>query len=605
MTLLNLSYAENIRIIWFEDAFVVAAVVGRYNPDEDTLETFNTLGIQFEPNLEFTNILGVTRLPDEPYDQQNSYEDVASNMSSWWFDYTMSRTPGVQVLYIHVEHDLNPMFLQEFQVFSHNTSAGVSSIKHISVDSAFLYDPDILQAPQISAEQTLQDYDRPSLLNARIVIANTRGQWNFLNDTKIINNPVQVLFIDDQPGQNAYTSSDVVPIQSATIGEYEITPEQVSIELIDPNNEGAVGVPVDVFSIADYPDIEEDLIGEPIPLAYGALREIPLICVNGTKTTSDVVYKAARSLTSVGDVYVRIGDIWVQKTSSSSDAATATVTLSAANARDSGSPLEAKLVGPVGELDTAATAADVIIDLNETALGLDFTGSHYDIAEWASETAGFAPVGVYIDERRELGDVIADLQNGSNIGFRYDRTASGLRTIRIDDNSRPSVAHAFQSEIFNRDTMPIKYDPKLYAAIIEVKYHRSWVSGRFLRELNTDNNEIMQEQHGIRRTREVTTFLVNQSDAEARASYEAERNSTIRGVVELFLTGPRFVTLRVLDIITAEIAPIGRVDATTGEIHGGNGFAGVVKLKVLRIEPDLDNKTNKIAAQILGSTTVT
>src|SRR5690606_21113015 len=343
--------------------------------------------------------------------------------------------------------------------------------------------PLVESVPSIAQQQDLVNYDKLSLITGSVTMRNAinsdgSGMLDFLITENVYGNRLNILSIDDTEDVFEYENSDLVNRGSFSIDDYDISTSKVDIRIKDLRESGRVSAPKEVFTVADYPNIDDDLVNTVIPMLYGDVREIPLICVDGKLTSGNVTYRAALSLTNAGDVYVKDGDNWTLVTPDSVALSTGTIVLLEADARDGDNPREAKLVNCSGIPNTYAS--DVIIDVNDRFLGLSESSANYDLDEWTAEKVYLSPIGLYINSPTNVLDIITKIQNGANVGFRYEINASGLRTIRIDREDRDAVLHVPNVDIVDRNVLSVSTDSETLAAIVRVKHSLSYVSDKYI-----------------------------------------------------------------------------------------------------------------------------
>jgi len=239
----------------------------------------------------------------------------------------------------------------------------------------------------------------------------------------------------------------------------------------------------------------------------------------------------------------------------------------------------------------------LILTLNERFLGIEYLASNYDTTEWEAEEIGLTSGGWVYDEEIKLYEAIRIVQSGSAVGFRYEILADGRRTIRIDDNARASSGRIEPVDILNRDEMPVTTDSDQVFASVEVRYNKSFNSGRFITETNSDYQEEVRARFKQLNTLQVDTLLNDQTDAEDSAAARALRFKEIPEIMTLSLLCKDFLTLRIYDIQDIEATP-DFADADT-QIITGRQYYGFKKGKVISVSPDLRKAVNTVQFQLL------
>jgi hypothetical protein len=534
--------------------------------------------------------------PDGRYNKEATQQLAIDTEGSWYWDNEN------QIGTVHLNHIESPYTHIHQIAFAD----GYSDDRLVYIDD-IPYRPLILAVPRVSQSQDLQNYSVPSYLTGSVVLSNlddgpdSDGALDFLIEEKVNGNDIDIYTLDHVDGNLNYTRSDLTARVAAFIRDYDFTLKEIDIRIQDRRESQNLSIPSERFFPSQYPDLDSGLIGKPVPLLYGQAVDIPAICTNGNTTFGAVNYRAALLLTTLGIVQVDItgNGNWSIVTAATTDLDSGSFTLNSADGRDAnGKPLACRLVTPFGIL--ISRLSDVIIDLNSRFLNIPFTASNYDLAEWAAESVGIASGAYYIDSEKLLSDAIVEIQNGANIGFRYEILPDGRRTLRADDENRVSSGRIINRHIQNRDQIPVKNDISTLAAEIVIGFNRQYSSGDFSRLVDTSQKERVQQEYNqaprFPRSGTLATFLTDSGDAQERADYIKARFSDVRGVVELVLMGQQYINIRIYDIFDVELTPASWVDGS--EIRGRR-YYGIRKIKIIEVDPDFQRVTNYVRAVII------
>jgi hypothetical protein len=309
-----------------------------------------------------------------------------------------------------------------------------------------------------------------------------------------------------------------------------------------------------------------------------------------------VTYKLAPHMTNLGTVQC-LGDFgWATVSPISYDLEAGTFTVSAIYARspgnglgeDTGSVLECRLLNPVGIANTSA--ADVIRDINQRILGIEYTSSNYDFANWETAKATLSPIGVLFTSQMEVYKAIANIQNSCNLGFRYDIGSDGKRRIIFDDWTAEPIANIFWPDIKDNLTLTVKSDSTLLAAIVTAKYAHDYHADTWQTSVDDSRQADVTALYRQTPTMEIDTYLVSEAAAEQRAAFSAERFSKVFSTAEITLHGSQWYGLKIYDIITLELKTDRR------------SYFGRWKAQVIAVDPSLDDLTTKISAVLIERT---
>jgi hypothetical protein len=554
----------------------------------------DTFGISQEKSNRRYFLSGFYHAPNVRYSRELSVDLVIENERTFYWDNEN------QIGTAHLDHDHAPYC----DILVGSYAYGFTDERQVYIDTVS-YRPLVLSVPRISQSQDLQNYSIPSYLSGSVVLNNLLdngdGALDLFIEEKLNGNDIDIFTLDAVQGKINYTRDDLTPQAAAYVEDYDFSLKQIDVRIQDRRKSQNASIPQERFFPSDYPDLEDGLIGIVVPLLYGTPVDIPAICTNGTTTYGTVEYRAALLLTVLGTVQVDTtgNGNWSTVTPVSYDLDTGSFILAEVDARDDdGLPLACRLLAPTGISITRLT--DIIIDLNSRFLGFDYTATNYDTTEWATEAASISTGSYYLNSERKLADAIVDIQNGANVGFRYEILPDGRRTIRVDDEDRTPVGLISNRVIKNRDEIPVKNDISTLAAEIVVGYNKQYTSGKFSRVIDTTQKDRVGFDYGqaprFPSDGELETLLISEADAEERAQYIIDRFSNVRGVVELELMKSDYINMRIYDIYNAELTPASWVN---GSEITGREYYGIRKIKIIETDPDFKLLTNNVKAVII------
>jgi len=263
-----------------------------------------------------------------------------------------------------------------------------------------------------------------------------------------------------------------------------------------------------------------------------------------------VTFRWGEAVTSISQVYTE--DETVKKVAHADFSTDGTFTLTNAQAGKDSDPTKGILkVFVSGVMRSIANPADIIIDLNSRLFEVDYNASNYDIAEVEAEKALLADVGLYMDKSRKVYEWIEELQNGTNIGFRYEDTEK--RTIRLDLPTRPVVVDIEALDIRNAD-MPIQRNAELYASSCLVRYSKNWRSDSYQSTENKDWEGEVIDEHRVKKVQEYDSLLTSLNDAEDKALTVMADIHQVRPIVTLRVESSLYPTPRIFDMVTATVS---------------------------------------------------
>ena len=213
------------------------------------------------------------------------------------------------------------------------------------------------------------------------------------------------------------------------------------------------------------------------------------------------------------------------------------------------------------------------------------------------EETDLSTIGILIDSIKPLSDWTYSIQGGANIGFRYEYNPTGLRTIRIRDNDREVSNFIPNAIVVNINEMPIETDPtETVFAKVNVNYGKSYESKIYSTAKNQDYYDNVIYNYKTYDELSLDTYLTTSTDADSRASTDAEDYSDVRPNAEVIVYGADQLEYKIFDIVSVELTS-GFADSYTDTIIGRHYF-GFRDGIILGVAPDGKTKTNALKLRL-------
>ena len=529
-------------------------------------------GCEDERTNERSYILSVIANYTDRLSYVESLTECKNTLATWWYDLDL------QTLYTNLGLDYNPVY----SPLEYLKSFGICNTSVVYVDDvAFL--PVITSAPGINQKQDLIGYDKLAFNSGSLSLTNESGVLDFLNNMSVFNNDIALYYLD-YDGRSEYTRDELKPIAWYLLDDIDISKTASKIKMKDVRKSWSKKIPSHLFTVADYPDLEDNLIDKPVPLLFGA-KTVDAFCTNSQATTGDVTYRVAERLTALNHVYKTVDDAPVEITPVSVDLYHGEFVLSASDARDGEDAIDVycDCVGICDDGETFATPLGVIKWIEEEYNNATFTDSFFDTTEITAEIGTLEPIAFYTEKKQtEIYEIIRQMQEGSSNRFRYEVNPEGKRTARLDNLDRESVAYVSKEEILENDEMNIYTDKDTIAASIKINWGKDERTNVYKTVIDSSQETIVAQNARERPEIEFDTFLQTRELAVARAALEASRLGQVRRFTDVTLRGERFLTMRIYDIITVEL------------IDEARKWVGVWNCQVLAIAPDAEAVQNKV-----------
>lgn len=525
-------------------------------------------------------------------------ECIALERSFYWDD-------ANQTLYVHLIHE-SPY---DSDTYSYEALIGFSDSDLIYIDD-LEYLPQLSSVPSLRQQEDLQNYRGPSLVNGSIVLDNAGGELDYFITRNLYGNNIFVSYIDnedlidDGKGNLSGNRSDINRLLSLIIDDYDKGMGNIRISVLDVRTENNKKVPDNFITITDFPDVDEQYLDQPIKVIYGQIREILAIPLNTNSSSNLVEFTVAETMTNFGTIQVEIDEVWTNIEPVISDLGNGRFSLLRSEIEDTpGRIRNVRLLNCIGIVNN--NAGDVIKDLHERFLGLMFVNAFYNVEEFTEESSSLSPISLVIDEEIELSNLINNIQNGCNIGFRYEVNALGRRTIRIDDETRSISGFIDQENIQNIYDLNVNSNRDLVFSNTLVRYNKSDISGRFFSVRNDDYRDMVIRESKKDERLPIETFLVTESDANQRAAIDALRFSQIPEIVGLTISTPNkddrllYFNIRIFDIFAVPLTYDENIDFESFTFSGSRDFYGIKFIKVLSIFPQISENQIQITGKIL------
>ena len=407
---------------------------------------------------------------------------IAEEKSFFWDNFA-------QTLYIHFIHESAPYTC----IIGYGRALPFSD-RGVYIGNIY-YPPLIKSVPSFTQQQDILDYEQLSFINGSITFDNHNGELDYLISLNIYGFTIDLYYLDDNIATPSRT--DLQNHYSFFIKNKSISLKDIIVQIQDKRQSKDADFPNEYFNTTDYSNIDDEYDGDIIPVLYGEVFSSEAIPVDGNDTGT-VDYRQALFLTSIGTVQVLIDEVWTTKVPTATDEANGSFTLAQADARKGGAaagqPYKCRVLGSVGFPVTYAS--DVIKHLNLYYLGIAYNDSNYDTTEWEAEEVSLSTIGVCFNEQIKIYEAIRQIQNGANVGFRYEIN-EGLRTIRINDLDRAVAFSAHYEDILNQGELPVSEDDTHLAASIKVLYNHDYYDKKYKNYVNDTYAADVLEEYGL------------------------------------------------------------------------------------------------------------
>lgn len=371
-------------------------------------------------------------------------------------------------------------------------------------------------------------------------------------DWNIFGQPVRILF-----GFDGLDFSDFRQVFEGIVNDYSYDRDKFQLSIIDPRKFFSRKIPTRQFDATTYPNMEPDNVGKVKPLAWGDIRNAPLVCVNELSAipSTYTFYIADTTENPVNSVSaVRIDGVTLSTTKWTATSGFLYISTSASTSDNSGDTIYVSdnlgaITADFNAYSTNTLGLDVIQDilLNYAGLSTAVAVDNYDSTEWTLERALSRNVGIYLNEETEISDVIKDVcvaedgiflvMDDGRYTFRHESTTRTVdRTIRTDEWI---------------DDPKVDYKRNEYLTSVKIKYDKNQEDDEYYSYTNTTYESDSFSRYKTYAQKEFET-VISSSDAAAAKSETVMTISKDIVPTVTRKTKTQNIDLEIMDVIEAE-----------------------------------------------------
>ena len=507
---------------------------------------------------EYPDIASVT-IDDIIYLKTYSMNDLREQEESFYYDYSLQR------LFLHF-NDYEYFFDKTITIGSNIGFCNrVDSINGCFYNNQY-YEPRIKSIPAITKSKDplfngLLRFDGCSVS----LINNDRYFRDFLNYNIFKQKSVIKL------GDEGDSYSDFVEMFTGYV-ESMSGASVFKIKIQDIRKGLSRKIPTSFFTQDEYSDLADGDVDKPKPIIYGSVRNAPLVCVNGESEVADPYLFYVGDITSVDAVYID-GDAYIDYSVNGDY-----IEIDSVDVVDATDTVTADLTGI-----NISNSVSIILDILNDYAGTRYNSTNFNTTEIEAAILQARDSGLFIDEPKEISEIIEMLCVDSDIAFLVQD--DGKYTARIFYSGR-SVAHTIgYDEWFGEPD--ISYDPSEFLSALTILYNKDYDSGDFLTLRNNDYEADAVARYKAYQEDEIETNLISSSDARDKSD-----------AIMYFSSEPQRIVKRktTLDYIDLEVG-----DFIVGDPEWEYGtFENLGTWEVLGIQKDLENDNILLTLRFLS-----
>jgi len=283
-----------------------------------------------------------------------------------------------------------------------------------------------------------------------------------------------------------------------------MTTGEIVFDYEDRKREIENSLPLNRFNKTDYPNLDSEDVGKPIPYLWSTCYNVPVVCTNRAETTSTYSFKicdtSTHSINAISTVYVAENE--VTATSTSLTAATFNLHTSSYTPGDE---VTADIIGYMSGT-VITNPIDIAQEITEL---LGITDSDWDTtaraAARAEAEANHAAIGLFVGEYISGLELMADIMK-SIMGNFYSNNEGkyAISVWNVDMPASPTLVSDIEIKNIKAwaETDEIR-------KVIRCGWRKNWAKDTY----SYDQNTTAQTEYiyDIKKTRTINTLLCSQA----------------------------------------------------------------------------------------------
>ncbi len=494
----------------------------RLTPNTNTLTDVNgDVGFWGDQNRAYYNIQSLN-VNGELYPEVTSIALCISTSKSWFYDTSTTD------MYIHFD-SFNPP--EVYEIKAPGAAIGFTNQIDNTTNNYYediYYEPLIRSVPNLSKKKDSLFFGILQYQGGTISFDNTGDYFDDFASRDLYGQPIRIkLSFEGLPFADALT------VYTGRVEDFSHDFTRFKLTVADLRKLLSRSLPVNTLTVADYPTMDSDLDGTPIPIAFGSI-----IKANTYKTSSGNWKFADTEFNAIDSgivVYNEDGTVFTHGGTETDGTFTGT---------DTDNDLYVSFTQ-----STIVNGLDIISDILNNYEGISFDSNNYDTIEWTSEKNAVSDEGIWIGKGNILSTVDVIEQICTDNQGVFDVLADGRFTFRTFNADRTAEYEIFEDELL--DDPSIDYDSEEYLTSVKVEYSNNIQDDNYLLYTNTDLQTEVYARYRQYKERIFTTALTSQADAVTLTNDIMEQSKFIFPKLSL-TTKTQNIGVKILDNILYE-----------------------------------------------------
>ncbi len=409
----------------------------------------------------------------------------------------------------------------------------------------------LLSIPNITKKKTTVMTDNPNFLySGDFTIANREGEFDrfTIDNPEYIGNDyiLETGFIDRYKVNSEWqwlpNWDTITEVARGSLDSVSLRYDQMILKCKSQLASMTMPLPARKISSVTWPNISDDDNNSPIPLLYGSVRKIPLICLNKEENPAptnyrflicDITYHQMLS-TAVIPIVDNDENTAITAKTIQYDNTNKIAYIDIPRASFPGSAYQDISIIPSGETyingyknsddELIEYALDIIKDLFLNYYGYPFTSTFFDLSRWS--TSYDLRGGIYLSDTVEFETLIGKIAYSSYINFNI--TPTGKLYGKIFNINETPVIRIDSNKIPDEKNISFEQGKNDYYSSVTVEYAKDYKDDKYLTKSDSSlENTILDmnafKKEFIRRD----TLLVYDADVATWAEKFLQEYSTL------------------------------------------------------------------------------
>jgi len=471
-------FIHKLKWAWSQEERNFSYGVGGYGVGSYGSFSTDTLPLS---DKDIADSVGSLIIDTELYTAVNSIAECKTTDKSFYFDIVS------QILYINFILLTAPW---DYVDISLGVSDGYSNIPF---GGGINYDPRIISVPEIEIERDSLYFGKVSFSESSVTLNNIDHYFDTFDQDDVFGKICRIKHsIDNVTYKTLY---------SGKLDSYSLEGNTIKINMRDARKALETKIPNVTFNKTDYPDINDNLVGEVIPIGYNTVLDSIAYSLNESDVSGTFDFKFCNhAVTSIQEVRVDNSVV----TPTATDLTNGEFTLAAAD-YDKGQTVTIDYTGK-----NLTNPLDIIKDILLTYTTSLYNNTFFNVSAWDAVTLSVtSEIGLGLIESESIADVIGRISQSILGSFLND--GNGRFNFKVVDNTKQPVLTLYGYDYIEPPILSYKSDE--YLSSVKVNYNNMIVSDESPSFVNSSEETALFIKYDTKIEKDFDTLLLSESAA--------------------------------------------------------------------------------------------